>query len=140
MSGDALMLASGYKGFDESTAKSLPFVSSFIGSKSNYDARQFSKYEDQAKELSKRMDSLKNQPDKYAEYIRENPGDYAMVTFYNKQVNGALRQLRAQANAVRANPELAAGERKAQVKELVDMQNMVKRNLIEVFKQIEESY
>lgn len=140
MSGDALMLASGYKGFDESTAKSLPFVSSFIGSKSNYDARQFSKYEDQAKELSKRMDSLKNQPDKYAEYIRENPGDYAMVTFYNKQVNGALRQLRAQANAVRANPELTAGDRKAQVKELVDMQNMVKRNLIEVFKQIEESY
>ena len=72
MSGDALMLATGYKNFDESTTKSLPLVSSFIGSKSNYDARQFSKFEDKAKELSKRMDSLKNQPDLYAEYIRRS--------------------------------------------------------------------
>jgi hypothetical protein len=90
--------------------------------------------------MAQRLDALKNQPDKYAEYVRDNPKDIALVTFYNKQVNGTLRQLRAQANAVRANPEISAGERKAQVKDIVESQNMVKRTLLDVVKQIEESY
>ena len=137
---DTLMLASGQKALDEGALKSMPFISSFIGSKSNYDAREFSKFENRVKSMDKRIDALKNQPEKLIAFIEANPQDYALVDVYNKQVNGTLRQLRASANQIRANPELSPRERKEQLKEVVDMQNLVKRNLLEVFKQIEESY
>ena len=118
----------------------MPFISSFIGSKSNYDAREFSKFENRIKEMDKRIEALKNQPDKFAAYIESHPEEYALVDTYNRQVNGSLRQLRASANQIRANPELSPKERKEQLKEIVEMQNMVKRNLLEVFQQIEDSY
>ena len=137
---DSLMLATGQKALDEGALKSMPLVSSFIGSKSNYDARMFSKFEEQIKATDKRLEALKNQPDKFSAYVEAHPADYALVELYNKQVNGSLRQIRAAANQVRANPDLSPKERKEQLKELIDTQNMLKRNMLEVFKEIEQSY
>lgn len=137
---DGLMLAAGQKPMDESALKSMPLISSFIGSKSNYDARAFSKFEEKIKATDKRLEALKNQPEKFSAYVEAHPADYALVETYNMQVNGALRQIRAMANQVRANPDLSPKERKEQLKELVDTQNILKRNMLEVFKEIETAY
>ena len=137
---DTLMLATGQKAFDEGALKSMPFISSFIGSKSNYDARAFSKFEEQIKATDKRLELKNSNPDQFAAYAEKHPEEVALTYVYNKQVNGMLRKVRAAANQVRANPDLSPAERKAQLKELVDSQNMIKRNLLGAFKQVEESY
>jgi hypothetical protein len=62
-----------------------------------------------------------------------NPDAYAAVQFYNSQVNGSLRQIRAAANQVRASKELSIKERKEQLKELTTMSNQVKHQLVLVF-------
>ena len=49
------------------------------------------------------------------------------------QVNGALRNIRAAANQVRANKDLTIMERKEQLKQLNDMSSLVKHRLVEAF-------
>ena len=63
----------------------------------------------------------------------DNQKQYAAVQFYNNQVNGQLKLLRELANKVRVNESLTARERKNQVEEIVNMQNIVKRQLLNVF-------
>ena len=109
------------------------FISSFIGSKSNIDAREFSKVEKQVQELEKRINALKDRPEQLDKFMDANPDAYAAVQFYNSQVNGSLRQIRAAANQVRASKELSIKERKEQLKELTTMSNQVKHQLVLVF-------
>ena len=58
---------------------------------------------------------------------------YAAVQFYNNQVNGQLKTLREVANKVRVNESLTPRERKNQVEEIVNMENIIKRQLLNVF-------
>lgn len=109
------------------------FLSSFIGTKSNVDAREFSKAEDYIKGLDKRIKSLESNPDALARFVENNPEQYMLVKFYNQEVNGALKKIRAAANQVRADPDMSIKERKAQLQELIQMQNTVKRRLLEGF-------
>lgn len=124
----------GQKDFD---AKNDMFIiSSFIGSKSNVDAREFSKAETYIKGLEKRVNALKDKPEMFMEYARENPEDLALVQAYNQQVNGGLRALRQAANQVRVDQRLSVGERKAQLEQIVNLQNAVKRNILASFEAI----
>jgi hypothetical protein len=141
--GAAKMTSSGYnigltlmgqKDFDPK-ADALLF-SSFIGSKSNYDAREFSRAENYIKGLDKRINSLKDKPEMFREYAKENPEDLALVQAYNAQVNGGLRMLREAANKVRVDKTLTVGERKAQLEQIVNLQNTVKRNMLLMFESI----
>ena len=109
------------------------FLSSFIGTKSNVDAREFSKAEDHIKGLDKRIKSLESNPDALSRFVENNPEQYMLVKFYNQEVNGALKKIRAAANQVRADPDMSIKERKAQLQELIQMQNTVKRRLLEGF-------
>jgi hypothetical protein len=109
------------------------FLSSFIGTKSNVDAREFSKAEDYIKGLDKRIKSLESNPDALSRFVENNPEQYMLVKFYNQEVNGALKKIRAAANQVRADPDMSIKERKAQLQELIQMQNTVKRRLLEGF-------
>jgi hypothetical protein len=122
---------SGEKDFDPKN--DTLFLSSFIGTKSNVDAREFSKAEDYIKGLDKRIKSLESNPDALARFVENNPEQYMLVKFYNQEVNGALKKIRAAANQVRADPDMSIKERKAQLQELIQMQNTVKRRLLEGF-------
>jgi hypothetical protein len=61
------------------------FLNSFFGSKSNVDAREFSKVENQIKGIEKRVNALKDKPEQFEQYMNENPTDYYLVQFYNQQ-------------------------------------------------------
>lgn len=125
------LTVAGAKEFDPKN--DMVFLSSFIGSKSNIDAREFSSIEKQVKEMEKRINALKDRPEQLQKFMDANPTAYSAVQFYNSQVNGSLRQIRAAANQVRANKDLTIMERKEQLKQLNDMSNLVKHRLVEAF-------
>jgi hypothetical protein len=110
-------------------------LNSFIGSKSNFDARMWSKIEDDLKDRQRIVNMLKdNNPVKYAEYLAAHPLDQMLVDMYNKDVNGHLRDLRAQANEFRAMPGLSPKDRKVIVDSIVMQQNLEKFRLVQMYK------
>ena len=125
------LTVAGAKEFDPKN--DMVFLSSFIGSKSNIDAREFSSIEKQVKKMEQRINSLKDRPEQLEKFMEDNPTAYSAVQFYNMQVNGTLRNIRAAANQVRANKDLTIMERKEQLKQLNDMSSLVKHRLVEAF-------
>jgi hypothetical protein len=123
----------GQKDFD--LKYDLPLLGSFIGTKSNVDAREFNKVETQVKAFDKRINSLKDKPELLDRFMQSEDAQkqFAAVQFYNHQVNGQLRQLRASANQVRADNKLNPRERKVQLDEIIKMENIVKSQLLNVF-------
>jgi hypothetical protein len=114
------------------------FLSSFLGTKSNVDAREFSQAENKIKGLEKRVNSIKDDPEQLSKFLDTHSSDYYLVQYYNKEVNGTLRSLRTAANQIRTSKTLSIKERKEQLDEIVKAENMVKRNLLENFKLIQE--
>jgi hypothetical protein len=112
------------------------FLNSFFGSKSNVDAREFSKVENQIKGIEKRVNALKDKPEQFEQYMNENPTDYYLVQFYNQQINGSLKTLRTQANQIRVNKDMNIRERKERLDEIIKMENLVKRQLLNNFESI----
>jgi cob(I)alamin adenosyltransferase len=125
------LTVAGAKDFDPKN--DMVFLSSFIGSKSNIDAREFSSIEKQVKRMEQRINSLKDRPEQLEKFMEDNPTAYPAVQFYNMQVNGTLRNIRTAANKVRANKDLTIMERKEQLKQLNDMSSLVKHRLVEAF-------
>jgi hypothetical protein len=128
------MTATGYK--DPDIRNDISLLASFFGTKSNIDAREFSEAEKKIQAMDQRIKSLQNRPEMLSKYLEDNAAEYSLVKFYNQSVNGPLRQLRAQANIVRATPELTMKERKAQLDEIVKLQNLVKRDILNGFEAI----
>ena len=117
----------------------IPFFSSFLGSKSNLDAREFSNAENRIKEMDKRINALKDKPEMFREYIDSHAKDYYLVQYYNSAVNGSLRDLRAVANKIRTDKDMPILERKQRLDEIIKLQNMTKRNILNVFESISGS-
>jgi len=112
------------------------FLNSFFGSKSNVDAREFSKVENEIKAMEKRVNAVKADPQQFERYMQDNPTDYYLVNFYNQQINGSLKQLRSYANQIRANRDITIKDRKEKLDEVVNMENLVKRQLLNNFESI----
>jgi hypothetical protein len=128
---NASLTLTGQKDFNPKTDALL--ISSFVGTKSNIDAREFSKAEDYIKGIDQRLRSLRNtDPVKYAEFVEKNPEAAQLVKMYNTRVNGSLRKLRETANQVRAS-DLTPRERKAELDQIIDIQNRVKRQILDEF-------
>ena len=130
------LLASGAKDFDPKN--DMVLLSSFIGSKSNVDAREFSEAEKQIKDMDKRINSLKDKPEMLSRYMESNPTDYYMVQYYNQQVNGSLKKLRTVAGQIRSSPDLPIRDRKLQTEQINQMENVVKRQLLDSFEYIKK--
>jgi hypothetical protein len=131
------LTVTGQKDFD--LKNDTIFLSSFIGTKSNVDAREFSQAENRIKQIDKRINAVKDKPEILERYMKDSPTDFYLVDFYNKQVNGSLRQLRSAANKIRVDSNLSIKERKQQLDDVIKMENMVKRQLLDNFKVIEDN-
>ena len=128
--GDIGFWLTGAKDFNPKT--NLMFFDSYIGNKSNFDAREFSAVENQIKNKEKLLKQFESKPELYAKYIENHPLDLALVDIYNKQVGGTLNQIRAQANMIRRS-DMTPKERKEVLDNLTLAQNMIKRGLIDTF-------
>jgi len=127
----ALWLA-GKKDFNAHTDTMI--FDSFFGSRSNFDSRQWSKVEADLKERSERVKMFEADPVMYAKYLAANPLDAALQREYNGDIQGRLKELRAEANKWRTIRGLDIKTRTALVKNAVLQENMIKYHLIQKYK------
>jgi hypothetical protein len=121
----------GNKSFD--AKKDLPLVGSFVGSKSNFDSREFTKVENQIKDIERILNMFKEDPVQYAKYISNNPFAEVLVEQYNSNINGNLKQIRADLNTFR-KMKMPQKDRKEIIDALTLQSNIIKRGMIEEFK------
>ena len=129
--GNWALLAQGEKEFNPKHDTLL--FDSFFGAPSNFDAREFSAVEKQIQEMEKRLKMFKDDPAMEARYIASNPMAEHLVDVYNKGVNADLKELRTEANEVRAM-QISPKAKEAMLKNIIRAQNLEKRFLIEEFK------
>jgi hypothetical protein len=126
---------SGDKEFDAKT--DLMVFDSFFGRESNIDAREWQRVEDDLKERATTLKALENSaPDKYYEYVAKNPLEPYLVDMYEEDVNGTLRDLKAQANEINARKDFPPALRNDLLKNITLQMNLEKRRLIENYKML----
>jgi hypothetical protein len=125
-------LAQGRKDFSLKT--DVPLFGSFFGTRSSVDAREFARVEKKIKHMEKVINAFKTNPVQYAEYTAKYPMDEAAVETYNQLLNQELNPLRAEDKAVRLNRDYTPITRKLLLKANQSQEDLVKRQMIEVFK------
>jgi hypothetical protein len=124
-------IGAGEKSFNPKT--DVPLLGSFFGAKSNVDARDFTAVEDKLKDFDERIKTLKvTSPKAYAEFITNNPTAETAVGIYYAQL-GSLSQVREEANKIRVMP-ISQKDRQELLRANIFRQNIIKRQMIEVFK------
>jgi len=123
---------SGKKDFNSHTDTMI--FDSFFGSRSNFDSRQWSKVEADLKDRSEKVKMFKEDPLMYAKYLAANPLDAALQKEYDGDVQGRLKELRAEANKWRTMRGIDIKTRTALVKNAVLQENMIKYHLIQKYK------
>ena len=66
--------------------------------------------------------------------MEKNPLDPEIIDFYNKQVQGKLKDLRHQANEIRLMQGLTPRDRAMALKGIIQEENIVKFELVQQFK------
>ena len=125
-------VAAGRKDFSPKT--DLPLFGSFFGSRSSVDAREFARVEKEIQHMEKVINDFKTQPEKYAEYTVKYPLDEAVVEIYNKMINQELNPLRADDKTIRLDRNLTPADRKSLLLVNKFQEDLVKRQMIDVFK------
>ena len=125
-------LTKGHKDFDPKT--DIPLFGSFFGTRSNYDARQFSSVETKIKNIEKVLNTYKDDPDKLAEYKDKHPTYATVVKMYNTQLNQQLNPIRARNNEIRRDKDLTRSDREAMLRENAFRENLAKSRMIDTFK------
>ena len=128
------MAVTGVKEFNPKTDTIL--FDSFFGSPSNFDARKYSEAEKEIKAMEKRLKTLEKDPDNYSKFVSENPEIPFLITMLNESANGDLKYLRQIANEFRADRNLSIKDRQELIKNIVNMQNLVKRRIIGNFEAV----
>jgi hypothetical protein len=130
------LVAAGEKAYNPKTDTLI--FDSFFGSPSNIDSREFSNMEKEIKALDIRLKTLQKDPENLAKFLESNPDAMYRVAYYNQAVNGNLKTLRTMANNVRASRDLSPKERSETIKNIVRMQNLVKRSILNNFEALDE--
>ena len=125
-------MSSDRKNFDPKT--DLPLFGSFFGSKSNVDSREFSKVERQILDMQEKIKMFDTDPLMAMRYDAAYPFNRMLVDMYNKDVNGDLRNLRAEAKRIRLDDNLSPSTRESIIKVMTFQQNLIKHNLIMTYK------
>jgi hypothetical protein len=125
-------LTKGHKDFDPKT--DIPLLGSFFGTRSNYDARQFTAVETKIKNIEKVLNTYKDDPDKLAEYKDKHPTYATVVKMYNTQLNQQLNPLRAKDNKIRRDKDLSPSDKASMLRENAFLENSIKNRLLETFK------
>lgn len=140
--GAALSMA-GQKDFDPK--EDLLVFRAYLGRKTNFDAREFAATEKKVLAMRERLNSIVNLAEETGDttqlerYIRNNPNAPIIVEIYNKNINRDIKKIRQARNAVSVNQNLTRQQREEYLDQLDLYQNMLKRGLIEMFRQYDTS-
>lgn len=109
-------------------------LSSFIGTRSDYDARMWNKIE---KDLDKRRDRLKELEESnieaYYKHLEKNPLDEFLVEQFNKDANGTLKELRSEAKSIRRSSEYDFATKRMLLEDNRMMASLLKMQLVELY-------
>jgi len=111
----------------------IPLMGSFFGSKVNIDAQQFSTIENKIKRIEGIMKEFATDPEREAQYMAKYPLHASVVEYYNKELV-PLNALRKEANEYRLNKYLTPKDRGDLLKLNTMQANLIKNQMIEVFK------
>jgi hypothetical protein len=125
-------LAQGRKDFSLKT--DLPLFGSFFGTRSSVDAREFTRVAKKIEHMEKTINSYKTDPARYAEYIAKYPMEEAAVDTYNKMRNQQLNPLYAEDKGIRLNREFSPMVRKQLLQINKYQEDLIKRQMIDIFK------
>ena len=123
---------SGKKDFSAHTDTML--FDSFFGTRSNVDARQWSRVEKDLKDRAEKINMFKPDPVQYAKYLSSHPFDTMLTKMYNGDANARLRELREEANKWRNMRGLDIKTKTTLVKNAVLQENLLKYSLIQKYK------
>jgi hypothetical protein len=123
---NTLQLAMGEKEFNPRTDTVL--FDRFFGSYSDVDAREFSKVSDKMRKIHDTIKTLKDYPERYAQYVENNPTHEIVSELYNKEINGDLKKIREQKNEFR-RMDISPKERDQILRTLSMGENIIKHNL-----------
>ena len=123
---NTLQLAMGEKEFNPRTDTVL--FDRFFGSYSDVDAREFSKVSDKMRKIHDTVKTLKDYPERYAQYVENNPTHEIVSELYNKEINGDLKKIREQKNEFR-RMDITPKERDQILRTLSMGENIIKHNL-----------
>ena len=125
---NSMYLATGEKEFKAKT--DVPLIGSFIGAAPNVDGREWTSTEKQILEMKRRLNAPN--PDAVDKFLDRNPLAEIVTSLYDKNLT-ELNRLRKEGNDIRA-----AGYSPKDRVQLLEMnkmeQNMIKANLVEMFK------
>lgn len=123
---NTLQVAMGEKEFNPRTDTIL--FDRFFGSYSDVDAREFSKVSDKMRKIHDTIKTLKDYPERYAQYVENNPTHEIVSELYNKEINGDLKKIREQKNEFR-RMDISPKERDQILRTLSMGENIIKHNL-----------
>jgi hypothetical protein len=110
-------------------------LSNFIGTRSDYDARMWSKIE---KDLDKRKDRLKEMEESnieaYYKHLEKNPLDEFLVEQYKGDANGELKKLRSEAKEIRRGSAYDFSTKRDLLEANRIEQSLLKMQLVDMYK------
>jgi hypothetical protein len=118
---------------DFSPKTDIPLMGSFFGTKVNIDAQQFSNVENKIKRIEGIMKEFATNPEMEVKYAEKHPLHDSVVKYYNKEL-APLNELRKEANSIRMSTYLTPKDQKDLLKVNTMRANVIKNQMIEVFK------
>jgi hypothetical protein len=129
---DVALVLGGSKDFKPKV--DLPLFGSFFGSRSNVDSREYSAVEKKIQDIEKQIKQFDTDPLMSVKYDINHPLHRTLVEMYNHDKNQELRNLRHQAKELRLNTALEPKDRDAIIKIINLQENLIKHNLVEIYK------
>jgi hypothetical protein len=109
-------------------------LSSFIGTRSDYDARKWHKIE---KDLEQRRDRLTELEaaniEAYYEHLDKNPLDQLLVKQFNGDANGKLKDLRSEAKAIRRSSAYDFATKRELLAQNRMLSSLLKMQLVDMY-------
>jgi len=127
--------ATGGRDWDPKT--NVPLIGSFIGAPPNVDTKEFISVEKQIENIRATVNMFKqNRPDYYySTYLPNNPFNEAIIKTYDQNIS-VLNKLRSESKIIRGS-DATPKEQKQQLEANKSMQNIIKRNMIDLFESYE---
>jgi hypothetical protein len=113
----------------------LPFVGSFIGKSSSFDAREFADVRRKVESLGNKLDLFEDRPEQLDRFLDKNPDADLLVKFYRRQVNGPLKKVQSQIKEISGSPDYTDQEKRDAIKELKLERDFIMRGIIDGLKE-----
>jgi hypothetical protein len=106
---------------------------SFIGKSSSFDAREFSDVESKIKKQQGILTMYKDSPEMLDKYLDAHPNALMLDNIYNATINGQLKSVRHQLNALQSDTSQSPKEKADEIKDLKEQRDWIMRSFLDQY-------